>query len=118
MGAGDNLVGANTRNGSPKDAPFLHFGEADAGCDFALERLGMLLTGEVGIAELLTRAEAFHIPIAGQLLPHIKVELVSAPAVAAPGAVPTVAPAAATAPRPAAPAPVAPARPPAPAPGK
>src|SRR2546429_3068632 len=63
MSAGDDLVGADTRDGRPKDAPLLRFEEADAGCDFALERLGMLLTREVRIAELLTRAESFHITI-------------------------------------------------------
>ena len=63
MSASDDLVGADTRDGRPKDAPFLRFEGADAGCDFALERLGMLLTREVGIAELLTRAESLHITI-------------------------------------------------------
>jgi len=47
MSAGDNLAGADARNRRPKDAPLLHFSEAGAGRDFALERLRMLLTREV-----------------------------------------------------------------------
>src|SRR5205814_10252163 len=64
MGASDNLPGADARNGRSKNTPPLHFSEAHVGRDFALERFRMLLTREVGITELPTRAESFHCAIA------------------------------------------------------
>ena len=38
MSAGDNLVGADVRNGPAKDAPLLRFGEADPGRNLTLEQ--------------------------------------------------------------------------------